>query len=162
MTHMRLGFVAIAVLGIALVGSAGFAADTSTTNLRVPIAVPFFVPCADGGNGEIVDLSGTLHILVHTTTHPDGSVSIVSHVQPQGVKGVGQTTGDIYKGTGVTQTISTTKAGGLPATSQIVCDFRLIGPGTGNNLLIHDTVHTTVNANGVVTASVEIESVDCK
>ena len=41
-------------------------------------------------------------------------------------------------------------------------NFRIIGQGPGNNYLVHQTVHLTVNANGVVTASVSNSSVECK
>jgi hypothetical protein len=118
-----------------------------------------FVPCAAGGAGELVDLSGTLHVLLHTTLDGSGGFHAKTHFQPQGVVGVGLTTGDIYQGTGATQNHLN---GSVGEESTFVDNFRLIGPGPGNNLLLHETVHVTVNANGVVTALVSNFSVECR
>ena len=41
-------------------------------------------------------------------------------------------------------------------------DFRWIGPGPDNNLLIHEVFHITVNANGDTTVTFDNFSVDCK
>ena len=40
--------------------------------------------------------------------------------------------------------------------------LRLIGPGPGNNLLVHTNLHFTVNAGGETTADVVHSRVDCK
>ncbi len=40
--------------------------------------------------------------------------------------------------------------------------IQLIGPGTGNNLVTHQTVKVTINANGEATADVNIDNIDCK
>src|SRR2546421_182732 len=45
----------VSVLGLGLVGSA---AGTVTTNTIIPISFTTFVPCANGGAGEYVALSG--------------------------------------------------------------------------------------------------------
>jgi hypothetical protein len=41
-------------------------------------------------------------------------------------------------------------------------NFRIIGQRDGNNLLVHQTVHVTVNANGDVTTIVDNQSIDCQ
>jgi len=55
------------------------------------------------------------------------------HFQPQGISGIGQTTGDKYQATGVTQD----EFGGSFANGQFeetsVNNFRIIGQGNGNN-----------------------------
>src|SRR5438067_11145514 len=73
--------------------------DMSDINLTV------FVPCAAGGAGEIVDLSGPLHILI-TFTINGNNVSGTAHFQPQGIVGTGETTGDKYQANGVTKETS--------------------------------------------------------
>src|SRR5207244_8527909 len=70
--------------------------DMSDINLTV------FVPCAVGGAGELVDLSGPLHTLI-TLTINGNNVSGTAHFQPQGLSGTGETTGDKYQATGVTK-----------------------------------------------------------
>ncbi|HYO47772.1 MAG TPA: hypothetical protein VEY33_13895, partial [Gemmatimonadota bacterium] len=78
------------------------AAVVSTTNFIFPVDILAFVPCADGGAGEFVELSGNLHDLTHLTINGNRFVLKV-HTQPQGIRGVGLSTGDRYRGTGVTQ-----------------------------------------------------------
>jgi hypothetical protein len=43
-----------------------------------------------------------------------------------------------------------------------VNNFRIIGQGPGNNFLLHETFHLTVNANGELTTIHDNFSVDCK
>ena len=136
-------------------------ASTVTTNDRVPFAGMVVVPCANNGAGEVVAVSGTLHVLTHQTLSSSGNVHVKVHFQPQGATGVGLTTGDQYRGTGVTQE-ETNLNGPLPITDTFIDNFRIIGPGPNNNLLIHQTIHITINANGVVTAEVTNISVECR
>ena len=132
-----------------------------TTNDFVPFAQAVLVPCANGGAGEVVLISGTLHIQQHITIN-DNRANIKSHFQPQGAGGVGLTTGDTYNATGVTQ-----EQDSLPLTNEateftFINNFKIIGQGPDNNLLIHQTVHVTVNANGDVTTTVDNLSVECR
>ena len=138
-----------------------FAAATSTTSTIVPFATVTFVPCANGGAGEAVLLTGNLHVLLHTTISNSGNAHFKVHFQPQGVSGVGLTTGDNYQGTGVTQPEANFNDP-LPVTRTFINNFRIIGQGTGNNLLVHQNAHLTINANGEVTATVSNTSVECK
>ena len=120
-----------------------------------------FVPCADGGNGEMVDMSGPLHFLFQTTVNGNNFVTRF-HAQPQGISGIGQTTGDKYQATGVTQ--GQFKGSFVNGQFEVteINNFRIIGQGPGNNFLVHSTFHVTVNANGFVTAFVDNSSIDCK
>jgi hypothetical protein len=142
-------------------GGAAFSqALAITINDFVPFAQAVLVPCANGGAGEIVLIEGTLHIQQHVTIN-DNRANIKIHTQPQGASGVGLVTGDSYQGTGVTQ-----EQDSIPITNgafefSFVNNFRLIGQGTDNNLQVHQNVHVTVDANGVVTTVVDNLSVDC-
>jgi hypothetical protein len=110
--------------------------------------------------GEVVDLSGSFHVLLHVTLHDDGRFVFKEHFQPQGISGTGEETGDKYQATGVTQDI--TVQGRVGVTTTAVNNFRIIGQGPGNNLLGHVTFHVTVNANGTATADVSNVRVGCK
>jgi|SRR5262245_43914500 len=132
-----------------------------TTNDFVPFAQLAFVPCANGGAGELVLIQGTLHIEQHITIN-DNRATIKSHAQPQGASGVGLTTGDPYRAVGGTQevdTLANPTNGAFEFT--FINNFRIIGPGPDNNLLVHQTIHETINANGTVTTTVTNTSVDC-
>ncbi|HET6639839.1 MAG TPA: hypothetical protein VFH82_13775 [Gemmatimonadota bacterium] len=137
------------------------AADVTTTNVIFPVDIETFVPCANGGTGEIVALSGNVHDLFHVTINGN-RFKVKVHTQPQGVRGVGLTTGDKYRGTGVTQE---TFGGSLvngQASSTFVNNFHIVGQGPGNNFTIAEVVHSTINARGELTAVVDHSSVTCK
>jgi hypothetical protein len=154
-----IALLAIAAVALAGATTAGAQATTVTTNERVPIALVAFVPCANDGAGELVQLTGTLHVLTHVTIDDQGGLHVKQHFQPQGVSGVGLTTGDKYQGTGVTQDQFNATAG-LEQTS--INNFRIIGQGPDNNLLVHATFHVTITPNGDVTTIVDNFSVECR
>jgi hypothetical protein len=136
-------------------------AVTITDNLRIPTSLVVFVPCAAGGVGEVITVSGDLHILTHLTIN-DNNFTLKSHFQPQGISGSGATTGAKYQATGVTQSTQTGSFTNARFEFTFVNNFRMIGQGPGNNFLVHQNVHVTVNANGVVTATHDNFSFDCK
>ena len=129
--------------------------DTTEINLTV------FIPCAAGGAGETVDLTGPLHTLI-TFTINGNNVSGFFHFQPQGISGTGETTGAKYQATGVTQESFKNSLQNGQANETFVNNFRIIGQGPGNNFLVHETLHFTINANGAVTVSHDNFSADCK
>ena len=54
---------------------------------------------------------------------------------------------------------------GCPGTtyeSTYINNFRIVGQGNGNNFLVHETYHVTVNANGEATAYVDNFRVECR
>ena len=132
-----------------------------TTNIKIPVDIGEFIPCANGGAGDFVVLSGNLHILFTFTADSAGGFHFSGHFQPQGISGVGLFSGDKYQATGVTRFNSNAKPP-FPNEFTFVNNFRIIGQRPGNNLLVHETVHMTVNANGAVTADVANTSFDCK
>ena len=149
----------VAVLSFAVVSSSsGAPASSFTVNSVFPIDLAVFVPCANGGVGEDVLLSGNLHDLIHVTVN-DNSVHVKTHDQPQGISGTGVVTGDKYQATGVTQDEFNTSFG---MEETFINNFRIIGQGPGNNFLVHENFHITINANGTVTASHDNFTVDCK
>ena len=139
---------------------ASLSATVHNSNVEVPFSSSPFVSCANGGTGEFVDITGTLHTVAHSTVSPNGNISFFAHNQLQWAKGVGQTTGDVYQANGVTHEVEA-NATGLPFTTTITDNVLLIGPGPGNNRRVHMTIHLTVNANGEVTADVNIIEVTC-
>jgi hypothetical protein len=130
-------------------------------NDRTDISLTVFIPCAAGGAGEIVDLSGPLHTLMSFTINGN-NVSGYFHFQPQGISGTGESTGTNYQATGVTQESFKSSLQNGQANFTYVNNFRIIGQGPGNNFLVHETMHLTINANGTATVFHDNFSVDCK
>jgi hypothetical protein len=128
-------------------------------NISVPIDIFVFNPCANGGLGELIELTGPLHVMLAIKEdQAGGGAHVTMHAQPQGVHGVGLTTGLKYNGTGETDQTLNVNAG-VENTS--VNNFKIIGQGPDNNYLLHENFHFTINADGSVTASVDNFSVVC-
>lgn len=169
-----LAFVAIASMQLSFTGT-NQAAQTSpqalpafkapplvfTVSQIIPVSIPVYIPCADGGTGEYVLLEGNLNDLFHVTIN-DNKAVFKYHDNPQGLTGTGETTGDKYQATGVTQGQTTIAANNGQYETTYVNNFRIIGQGTGNNYLVHETFHITFNAQGELTAEVSNFSVECQ
>lgn len=150
-----------AALAIAALTAALPAQAAVQLNESIDLEFVAFVPCANGGAGEVVTLSGPLHVLV--TYNVNGSrVSGKVHYQPQGLSGVGQTTGDSYRGVGVTQShFSGSLQNGQFSTTSIN-NFHIVGQGPGNNFRLHENFHVTFNANGELSVVHDNFSATCK
>ena len=153
--------VLVAILTAAGLFQARQAAAEVVQNTRVPTTIGVFVPCANGGAGEFVVLSGDLHVLSTVTNDGAGGFHVGGHFQPMGITGTGLITGDKYQATGVTRYDFNVKPP-FPSENTYVNNYRMIGQGPGNNFLVHATAHVTVNANGDVTATVNNYSTTCK
>jgi hypothetical protein len=127
-----------------------------TTNEFVDFSAEIPIPCAE----DVVTLEGTLHLLMHITINGN-NIIVKTHAQPQGVTGIG-ISGKKYQATGVTQDIFKGSLVNEQLTFTFINNFRIIGQGPGNNFLVHETFHITVNANGEVTAEVDNSSIECK
>ena len=146
---------------LALVFVAASANAAVQVNTTTDISLQVFVPCAAGGAGEIVDLSGPLHVLMSFTINGN-NVSGVQHFQPQGISGTGETTGAKYQATGVTSTTFQMSLQNGQASETFINRFDIIGQGPGNNFRVHETAHITFNAAGTVTVNFDDFSVECK
>jgi hypothetical protein len=151
--------IALALVVSLSVAQAQAKATTVTTNFSQPTDLTVFVPCAVAGTGEYVQLSGSLHILFVTTIDAQGGFHAEFLFQPQGISGTGISTGAKYQATGET---SGTFNGKVGFEQTFVNNFKIIGQGPGNNFLVRETLHITVNPDGTVTSFVDNFSVKCK
>jgi hypothetical protein len=125
------------------------------TNISQDIQVTVFIP----GTRETVDFSGPLHLLLTLTVNGNNASGKIQS-QPQGLSGT-SSTGAKYQGTGVTEETFTVSLQNGQAHFTMINNFRIIGQGQSGNLLIHATVHVTINANGTATAVVDGETAEC-
>ncbi len=142
--------------------SPGFGqAVTSTQVFDVPISLSVFVPCAARGTGELIDVSGPLHIVLSTTVNGN-NVRVTESFNPQHVVGTGETTGDTYHATGITRFDFTASVNTFPTEFTFVNNFYMIGTtSSAGTFLTHETMHFTVDANGVTTANFDKPFVTC-
>jgi hypothetical protein len=139
----------------------GLLAVTSASATATTEKIPFDVVLApEEACGEAIHLSGTLLAEFSFTETSSGNVEIGFHFNPQGITGVGLTSGATYHATGETLGTTTINAkGGISDT--FVNNFKIIGEGSALNFLETDVIHVTVNAKGVVTATVEKSMIRC-
>ena len=145
---------------VALVVLAGPVKAEVQVNDKTDVSLDFFVPCAAGGAGETVLVTGSLHTLVTATTNANqmsGKVQNQLHLS-----GLGQTTGVKYQAVGGGQQSFTQSLQNGQATFTQIVNFRLVGQGPGNNFLMHENLHITFNADGTITVFHDNFSTECK
>jgi len=147
--------------GVSAFNTSNASALAVTSNDKVETDIAVSIPCANAGAGETIQLSGSLHIVFHTTVNGNNFVS-KSHYQPQGISGVSELTGEKYQATGGTQEVFSGSFVNGKFADTYTNNFRIVGQGTGNNYLVHETFHLTVNANGTVSTTFDKLSIDCK
>src|SRR4051794_28077533 len=123
------------VLGVALLLGATGVADAQgvSKNIRFPIRVAGFVPCAAGGAGEDVFVEGSAHMVVRPTSERQ---LVVVSTNYQGLSGAGETTGDRYRGVGAEHSYFMRLNGETLVTSTVET-VQFIGQGPDNNFLLH-------------------------
>jgi hypothetical protein len=137
----------------------------STTVVKIPVAFsirPSGKAAIQACVGESVTFGGNALFLAHQTARPDGSILLDTiHFNAQGAVAVGDVTGTIYHLNGAdSNEVVLEPSGGLTAT--FTADLHAIGPGTAPNFLAHIVEHITIDANGSMTALVDIANVDCR
>jgi len=155
---LLLSIFAVAAVSATAAGAGGNGAGRGA----FPFDGQVFVPCANGGAGEFVDVSGSLNFVFHSFFDNAGGQHLQLKSNLQGVSGVGLTTGAKYQMSDSEVFVFNVDADDAPNETTTVSNMRIIGQGTGNNSVLHETAHFTVNANGDVTAQHDNFSVDCK
>jgi|SRR5829696_2136856 len=153
--------VALLLLTMAVPTAASAQAETVVTNTSFPLSASAFVPCALGGQGEEVLVSGTAHIVVVTTTDAQGQPHVIATANYQGLQGTGLTSGDRYVGVAAGNQIFNFEplAPWVVTTTQTV---QFIGQGPDNNFMVKFLSHLTVDATGTVTVSKAELQIECR
>jgi hypothetical protein len=145
-------------LALLLLGTRAGTAIGAANPVNVTIQIPLTVydnPCVS----EPVALHGDIHILVSSTTDKGGRLHYLSNWNAS------------YSGTGlisdVTYPASERKqeswsASRLPASHTVTSVIKLISKGGTQNAYLYTTMTTTIDANGVPTATMDSVSIDCR
>lgn len=150
---------ALVVLAAACLAVAGAAQAEVTTNQHVSIAYAGYVPCANGGAGEL--LTGTIDVHDLASETVNGNSVAWQFVFERHGELVGQVTGDTYRVAGVEHGAYTQRLDSEHSTLTYVNRYRLIGPGPGNNLVVRETAHITIDADENVVVQHDDFTVDC-
>ena len=155
---LLLSIFAVAAVFATAAGAGGNGAERGS----FPLDGQVFVPCANGGAGEFVEVSGSLNFVFHLFFDSAGGNHLQLKSNLQGVSGIGLTTGTKYRMSDSESQQFNVAADDAPNETTSVSSMRIIGQGPGNNFVLHESAHFTVNANGDVTAQHDHFSVDCK
>jgi hypothetical protein len=142
-----------------LLASAGTAiaqSRTTTTSLSAEFTSVIGTLC----HAEAITVSGRVHHLQHTTRTNAGVTSRVTHINLQAI-GTGQTTGEKYVFIQNTNVAFNTQQP-LPLESTETETIQIIGRGQTPDRYIRALFHTTINANGELTAQVEDFERECR
>lgn len=109
---------------------------------------------------ETVNVSGTFHGVIASTVTPNGKTTDRFHINAKGI-GIGATSDARYQwNDAINETVITAAGGGVRAVN-VSQTTRLVGQGGVSDLLLRGRFHFTVNANGEVTAEVDVFEVIC-
>jgi hypothetical protein len=156
---MKRTLVLLAIAAVAMAASVSAAQAKLITNDWTSVGYAGFVPCANGGAGEILAGSIDVHNLV-TSTVNGNHVSWQFQFQPQGSM-VGAITGDTYRVSGVTHGTYEESLDSDQYVLTYVDSFHLIGPGPGNNLLVREIAHVTIDGSDDVVVGHDDLRIDC-
>jgi len=123
-----------------------------------PLAFPFFNPCTN----ELVDWSAVIRGVIHSHEDAQGKLHNQYILMLSNAKGVG-TSGMNYVATGMFDFVihSNENDDGSTITNQI--HQRFISKGSAPDAVLTFFLHTTINANGVITShKVEPVEIACK
>jgi len=126
------------------------------SNEVVPFQRTFYNSCT----AESVLGSGELHMTRTVTRDADGGERELLHVNPRGVTGVGQASGDQYRMVGGETRISADRPDG-DERSSFVQIMRLVSASSGENLSLQLVLVAHV-ADGVRAWEVESSSAECR
>jgi hypothetical protein len=137
--------------------------QTTVINSRTTFALDgvIFVPCALDGAGESVRFFGNVKAHMHLTDNGNTNILNFTAVLSESFA-IGLSSGLEYQNVSVSVDRSTTSDTGYPMQFTTNARVRFIGPGPRNDLILVESLHVTVNADGTTTVEKGDSLVLCK
>jgi transglutaminase/protease-like cytokinesis protein 3 len=133
------------------------AANVVNYTFHVPASVQTS-PCAPG---DVLNLSGDIHIVIESTTASSGNYQITNSLNSQ-LTGTTIPAGIKYLSS-ENKNDSWFTGAPYPTTHTTAYDWTLVSQAPGSpNYVMHMTLHETVTAAGIPTATVDNLSAECK
>ena len=134
-------------------------ADVTSSEELIPYDQILFVPCAAGGLGEEVALSGSLKI-VEQIVYNNHGFTLNYHVIAQGITGVGLSTGEKFQSSGGIKSTITGEFGEDGQYSRVFTQqLRIVGQNTVFKVVYKTKI--TVTPDGKITTTIQDENIDC-
>lgn len=115
-------------------------------------------PCV----GESVLFNGHINEIGKVMDDGSGGFHARYHLNLQDFSGIGMTSNETYRLIDTANQSINSSGSGLPYEETYVEQFKIVGPGPGNDYILRITFHITFNANGVITADVDKAEWGCK
>ncbi len=126
-----------------------------------PFDRALYVSCANGGQGEYVWFSGTMHFTEQLTVRGE-SFTLAFQGNSSGVRGVGSITGDEYVCNGVGHEVVNGSFTNGQFTGRFTDRMQVTGRGPGNNVLLLYTARITITRSGEVRTEMEDLRLECR
>lgn len=134
-------------------------AQTENSIVSEPYASTLFIPCANGGAGEDVNLTGTVRI-VRQEIYNNQRFTFTLHAIPDGITGVGLSTGDTFTAIGGSQsTVTGTIEYGGQYSATYIQQMRFTGQGV--SFVVKYKFHVTVTSDGEISTRIDEEEIEC-
>lgn len=158
---MRRKLLATTAVGLgAVLMAASPAGATVIYNGWTPIVDTVFVPCANGGAGEQVDIVAQQHLLASVTVTRN-TVSADVHFDITGT-GTGEVAGDTY----LVSDVATIRLSGTLQNGQLTATLPntifMTGQGSAPNFTQRALGQFTVNADGTVVVEFQTYDISCQ
>lgn len=144
-----------ALLAALAIAPAAQAANVVNTTFHVPASVQLN-PCFAG---DVLNLNGDIHVVISSTQSGAG-YRMSNHLNSL-LSGTSITTGTKYVNS-EDQDDAWFAGAPFPTVHTHTYDFDLLSQGATANYVLHMTMHETVNAMGVPTATVDQYRMDCR
>jgi hypothetical protein len=133
----------IAALVVAALGTLAAPAHATVTNITQPVnqdSNP--VDCA-----EVVHIVGAFHIVSQVDTSGN-VIHLLSHINAEGITGIGVTTRTIYRFVGTQNFTANMSLGSDQSVMTTTANFGVIGQGQAVNVFMHAEIHITISPDG--------------
>jgi hypothetical protein len=146
------------LLGLSAATSAGAqGALTETHHFVFPQNFVLLNPCT----GHLIAFAGDDDAVLHITLDPTGGLHRVT-VDHLAITGTDLVSGETFREVGAVVAQDSLDLSGSRSEFTLKQGTNFIGQGPGNNLVQHETIHVTVDANGDVTAVVDNLLIECR
>ena len=155
--------IAIAAIGMLFLALSAFAQATSE---KLDFDEMLYNPCANDGAGEYIHFTGTLHAVTSIQQDNNGCYHVTFMYNPMGLKGVGETTGDTYRGVGNTKynyQDYTFCGEECVYTMTYTNNQHYINSSTGNSYWLHEVIKVTFDVcNETADYQIQISTERCQ
>jgi hypothetical protein len=123
-------------------------ATTTTTSTTTPLDTNIGSSCV----GELIHVTGQLHVVMRTTTTPSGFTAREFHINLHG-SGEGFETGNQYEFMQTTNLVFN-RPDDTPLEFTLAETVHIVSHGSNNDFRVRTLIHVAINANGEVSAQI--------